>query len=79
MDEARQASAQLQHSPPILFLYGGNDQVIPRQPTEATVRALGSDAEVHRYPRGYHMLLRDLDGETIWRDIADWIEQPAPH
>ena len=77
MDEARRAPTQMEHSPPVLFLYGGNDQVIPRQPTEAVVKALGSRVEVHRYPRGYHMLLRDLDGETIWADIARWMERGA--
>ncbi|HEX3945185.1 MAG TPA: alpha/beta hydrolase [Rhizomicrobium sp.] len=73
MDEARQAATQMQHSPPVLFLYGGNDQVIPKEPTQAVVKALGAHVEVHRYPRGYHMLLRDLDGETIWADIDRWI------
>jgi alpha-beta hydrolase superfamily lysophospholipase len=57
----------------MLFLYGGNDQVIPRQPTLAVIRELDGGAEVRRYPNGYHMLLRDLDGETIWADIAHWI------
>jgi len=75
MDEARTAPQRLQRSPPILFLYGGNDQVIPKQPTLAVVHELGGRAEVHRYPKGYHMLLRDLDGETVWSDIAHWIER----
>src|SRR6185437_7009320 len=75
MDEARLAPEYLSHPPPILFLYGGNDQVIPRQPTQAVVLELGNRAEVRRYPNGYHMLLRDLDGETIWADIAHWIER----
>jgi acylglycerol lipase len=73
MDEARNAPEHLKSSPPILFLYGGNDQVIPKQPTLAVVRDLGDRAEVRRYPKGYHMLLRDLDGETAWSDIARWI------
>ncbi len=73
MDDARWAAVQLREGPPILFLYGGNDQVIPKLPTEAVARELGSRAQVHRYPRGYHMLLRDLDGETVWSDIAHWI------
>jgi alpha-beta hydrolase superfamily lysophospholipase len=75
MDEARQVPMQLQHLPPVLFLYGGNDQVIPKEPTEAVVKALGSHVEVRRYPHGYHMLLRDLDGEDVWADIARWIER----
>ncbi len=75
MDEARHAPEHLNSPPRILFLYGGNDQVIPKQPTEATAAALGERAEVHRYPDGYHMLLRDLDGQTAWAEIARWIEK----
>lgn len=75
MDSARHSPEHLPPAAPrILFLYGGNDQVIPNRPTEAVIRTLGQRAEVHRYPNGYHMLLRDLDGETIWADIARWIE-----
>lgn len=73
MDEARHAPEHLSHPPPILFLYGKNDQVIPAPPTEATIAALGAHAEVHRYDHGYHMLLRDLDRQTVWTDVVTWI------
>jgi alpha-beta hydrolase superfamily lysophospholipase len=72
MDEARQAPGRLNDPPPILFLYGKNDQVIPRKPTEATVAELGDRAEVHRYDKGYHMLLRDLDRQIVWDDVVSW-------
>ena len=78
MDEARRAPGHLSAPPRILLLYGGNDQVIPKQPTRAVAEALGGHAEVRRYPKGYHMLLRDLDGETVWTDIARWIEADRP-
>ena len=73
MDEARRAPAQLAKAPRVLFLYGGNDQVIPKQPTMSVIHQLDGRADVRRYPKGYHMLLRDLDGETAWSDIARWI------
>ncbi len=74
MDEARQAPEHLEPSPPpILFLYGGNDQVIPAAPTKAVVAALAGRADVHRYPDGYHMLLRDLHAESRWKDVSDWV------
>lgn len=73
MDEARRASASLGDPPPILFLYGKNDQVIPAPPTESVITALGPKAEVHRYDHGYHMLLRDLDAASVWQDVAAWI------
>ena len=73
MDEARHAPEQFADPPPILFLYGARDQIIPAQPTEAVIKALGPRAEVHSYDKGYHMLLRDLEGEKIWKEITDWV------
>jgi acylglycerol lipase len=73
MDEARIASKQVKAAPPILFLYGKNDQVIPSGPTQDVVAALGQRADVRIYEHGYHMLLRDLDAQTVWQDTAAWI------
>jgi alpha-beta hydrolase superfamily lysophospholipase len=73
MDEAYNAPSRLQHPPGILFLYGAKDQIIPREPTEAVIKALGDRARVKRYDHGYHMLLRDLEAKTVWSDILDWI------
>ena len=75
MDEARQAPEHLTVTPPILFLYGKNDQIIPRPPTEAVIAELGSRATVRFYDKGYHMLLRDLEGDRVAQDVADWIAQ----
>jgi hypothetical protein len=34
---------------------------------------------VKRYAHGYHMLLRDLEGEQVDREIADWVlDRNAP-
>jgi alpha-beta hydrolase superfamily lysophospholipase len=77
MDEARHAPGHIGAEPRMLFLYGKNDQVIPAEPTEAVIRTLGERAEVHRYDHGYHMLLRDLDAETVWQDVVDWIKRPV--
>jgi alpha-beta hydrolase superfamily lysophospholipase len=74
MDEARHAPEHITRAPPILFLYGKQDQVIPAAPTEAVLKELGGKAEVHRYDHGYHMLLRDLEGPTVWQDALTWIE-----
>ena len=73
MDEARTAPERIQSAPPILFLYGANDQIIPAKPTQAVIAELGAKATVKRYDKGYHMLLRDLEGEQVDRDIAAWI------
>jgi len=78
MDQARKAPDHLPlTAPPILFLYGAHDQVIPAAPTKATIKALGDHAEVHMDPNGYHMLLRDLDRQTEWQDVLDWITNKA--
>jgi hypothetical protein len=37
------------------------------------IAALGSKATVKRYAHGYHMLLRDLEGASVQKDVADWI------
>jgi alpha-beta hydrolase superfamily lysophospholipase len=81
MDEARTAPEKMNEeaiktAPPILFLYGANDQVIPAKPTQAVIAGLGAKAipfEVKRYEHGWHMLLRDLEGESVDKDVADWI------
>jgi alpha-beta hydrolase superfamily lysophospholipase len=73
MDEAYRSAPRLRNSP-LLLLYGGNDQVIPKKPLETVASGLTANATIKRYPQGYHMLLRDLDREPRWADIAGWIE-----
>jgi acylglycerol lipase len=76
MDEAYEAPARL-NKVPLMMMYGGNDQIIPKAPTEQVVAKLGTNATIKRYPNGYHMLLRDLDGGGRWADIALWIGAQA--
>ena len=76
MDQAQASAPRLQlHT---LYLYGGNDQIVPRAPT---LRFLGqTDRKRVRlawYDQGYHMLLRDLEAHRYWHDIVSWIETPA--
>ncbi len=75
MSEAREAPQHMNSAPPILIVYGGNDQVIPAKPTEAVIAELGPKATVIRYPNGYHMLLRDLEGPARWADLLAWIDK----
>lgn len=78
MDEASHAPEKISDPPPILFLYGAKDQIIPAGPTKAVIAALGARAEVHEYPGGYHMLLRDLDRQTVLNDIVRWVGRISP-
>jgi alpha-beta hydrolase superfamily lysophospholipase len=75
MDEAFN-SATLLHGN-TLMLYGEKDEIIPKKPTYAFLQKfLASDATektVAFYQQGYHMLLRDLQAPTAWKDIAAWI------
>jgi acylglycerol lipase len=73
MDAARDAPLKLTDPPPILFVYGARDQIIPAESTHDVIAALGPRAASTRYPNGYHMLLRDLDAETVWNDVERWV------
>jgi alpha-beta hydrolase superfamily lysophospholipase len=73
MDEARDAAGEVKNAPPILFLHGAKDQVIPPKSAAAAIAALDGHAEVREYANGYHMLLRDLEGPKVQEDVADWV------
>lgn len=80
MDAALASVPALRHR--TLLLYGANDQIIPPQPTCRLLRKLpaatAEDWQVAWYPDGYHMLLRDLQGEQVVTDIAHWMLTPGP-
>ena len=63
---------------PVLLLYGKNDQLIPRTAIDLLRRRLPPGYRYIEYERGWHMLLRDLQAPRVWRDIADWVLDPAP-
>jgi acylglycerol lipase len=75
MDEAY-GSAMLLHGN-TLMLYGEKDEIIPKKPTYQFLKKfLASDVKdktVAFYEQGYHMLLRDLQASTTWKDIVAWI------
>ena len=61
---------------PTLLLYGEKDQIIPRKPVESMMHRLGGQTRFALYEKGYHMLLRDLQAETVWVDILSWLHNP---
>ena len=73
MDEARTSPTRLSAAPPLLLVYGANDQVIPAKPTQAVIAELGNRVEARKYEKGYHMLLRDLQRAVVHKDVADWV------
>jgi acylglycerol lipase len=76
MDEAYASAPRLRNKP-LLYLYGGNDQIVPKTPTAVVTGDLGMRAQIKTYPTGYHMLLRDLNAEPRWADVAAWVEDQA--
>jgi acylglycerol lipase len=66
---------------PMLLLYGDRDELVPREPTERFIDALPFPERRTRriawYEAGYHMLLRDLEGPLVWRDVEGWIGDHA--
>ena len=78
MDRAFEQSSKLNTS--TLLLYGEKDEIIPKPPTvEMLIRMPQRRSSLKRfafYENGYHMLLRDVQAEILWEDIAAWIERP---
>jgi len=64
-----------------LIMYGLKDEVVPATPIKSLLRNLPASGRDSRkiaiYDNGYHMLLRDLQRKTVWRDVAAWITRPS--
>lgn len=61
-----------------LLLYGERDEIIPPGPIERLWREMpdGVGHRFIRYPEGWHLLTRDLQGPRVIDDIAAWIADP---
>ncbi len=79
MSEALAVSTSLDVQ--LLLLYGIRDDIIPPDATLELIRRLPAEPRYSRtialYENGYHMLLRDMQGEVVWRDILAWIDDPT--
>ncbi len=77
MDAALAAAARVEL--PLLYLYGAQDELVPKAPSLAAWRALPNTGEGQRlayYPEGWHLLFRDLQGATVTDDVAAWVRDP---
>ncbi|HVI91016.1 MAG TPA: alpha/beta fold hydrolase [Dongiaceae bacterium] len=67
--------------PPCLLLYGGREQVLADHSVLASLADLPQLPQdrlrIGLYPNGYHYLLRDLDAQTVFTDIASWMADPG--
>jgi alpha-beta hydrolase superfamily lysophospholipase len=62
---------------PVLYLYGAHDQIIPKPPTLQAAQGLKPTDRSALYADGWHLLLRDYQAETVWRDVASFVRDPA--
>jgi alpha-beta hydrolase superfamily lysophospholipase len=80
MDEALASAPGLDG--PLLLLYGAKDEIVPPEPILTFWSALPADApdqDFAYYAEGWHMLLRDLQGDVVIDDVARWInDKQAP-
>jgi len=74
METASERAANLNGH--VLFLYGANDQIIPRNSAIAAARRLPPTARTALYENGWHWLLRDLQREVVYADILAFIDDP---
>jgi acylglycerol lipase len=79
MDSALEAAPRL--NKPLLLMYGEHDQIIPAPAIESFVAQLPPDPEQRHerlayYHKGWHLLLRDLEGPIVAEDVANWIADP---
>lgn len=73
MDQAKAATPLI--DVPYLLLYGAKDRLVPEGPMRAAIGQMPvrPDSRIAVYPRGYHMLLRDLDAAKPQGDVLAWI------
>lgn len=58
---------------PLLLLYGERDEIVPRHAVVQTVARLSHDPVIGVYPKGWHMLYRDLNSPILFNDVRHWI------
>ncbi len=77
MDAAVEASPRL--TGPVLVLYGEREELIPARSWRTMVERLPEDGawRLVLYENGYHMLMRDLDADTVNDDIAAFVTGPG--
>ena len=74
MENAHDSASKLPEN--TLFLYGAKDIVIPKVGVKRTAKTLPDHVRTVYYAKGYHMLMRDLQAETVWRDQLEFMKDP---
>ncbi len=76
MEEADQKIGQIPARVPTLMLYGAKDQIIPPEGVERAAQRMPPHVQTAYYVNGYHMLMNDLQAETVWGDILAFVRNP---
>lgn len=71
MDRAAAAAPRVET--PVLVLIGERDELVEPDAAAQVAAAIPGLDTVRRYPDGWHLLFRDLQAETVWRDVRDWV------
>jgi alpha-beta hydrolase superfamily lysophospholipase len=75
MESAWRSTGQIEV--PVLYIYGANDQIIPKEPSfEAAGRLKPTDRSAF-YAKGWHLMTRDRQGPVVWDDLLSFILDPA--
>ena len=61
---------------PVCYLYGFNDDIIPKSPTFLAASRLRPTDRTGYYRDGYHLLLNDLQAWRVWDDVEGFIRDP---
>lgn len=76
METAHKAAPNLPENIPMLLTYGAKDIVIPENGVRRTAKVMSPHVRTAYYPDGYHMLLRDLQAETVFEDVLTFLRNP---
>ncbi|MGF1476866.1 MAG: alpha/beta hydrolase [Geminicoccaceae bacterium] len=73
MDRARLAATMLTSD--VLMLTGNRDEIVPVAASRSFRQLLqAEECQSVVYENGWHLLLRDLERELVWRDILAWLD-----
>ncbi|MEL6323584.1 MAG: alpha/beta fold hydrolase [Pseudomonadota bacterium] len=75
MENAHLAAPSLPEN--TLLLYGARDDIIPKAFMRRTAPHLPGHVKTAYYEAGYHMLMRDLQAETVWADQLAFMRDPS--
>jgi acylglycerol lipase len=76
MEEADRVIGALPPEIPALLLYGANDEIIPEDGVKRAAARLPDHVATAYYADGYHMLMNDLQAETVWADVLSFALTP---